>query len=747
MTLFRGLGGLTWAYLLETWRSKPALFWNVVFPLFTLVGLSYIFGAGDAVRVAHGVPGIMTINLLAASFFGVSLYMVSLREQGIYRRFWVTPLRSLTVVLAHSITALVNITISFVLQLAVAKAWFRIQIHGSIVELIVAFLLAAFAFIPLGLIVGSVAQNMKAAPAISNLLFFPLTFLSGAAMPLYFMPAWIQRVAELLPSTYVVELLQGVILQDRTFRELGTAAGILAVTGILGFAFNAMLFRWESQQPINRRGLALAAASLLVVYAVPFARNIKLESARAPETLGPSNKGSTLSVGTRILTGMTILDGLGGRIEHGRIVVEGNRIVEVGPASGTPPSGIPVTDLSGFYVIPGLIDSHIHLGASGGASVGAEEFVPSRQIHDTQVYLGLGITSVVSLTDHVEDMASLRSEVSAGTMRGPRIYISGPGITSPGGHPAKIFSFLPGFAEYMTRQVDSETAAEDAVNELKGMRVDIVKFFLDEGWAEEPLPVLSEAALRAGIRTATEQGLLTTVHVDNDRHARLAIDAGSRGIEHVPPDLSDETIQALVSRGITLTPTLVQSEAMANLINGVEITDPLALQWVQPAIFASLKSPDSWIAKLRQSPEAVAYYTDRYQNARASLRRAVVGGVIIIAGSDAGNAGSFHGPGLIRELELLVEVGGMTPTAAIVSATGAASKRLGKQDIGRIAPGAFADFVVLGTDPAKDIRAVRDVRWVYFGGVPLQRDTLLSTHPGNWRPLLSWPTSTEKRRK
>lgn len=754
MNRFRGLGALTWAYLLDTWRSKPALFWNLAFPLLTLIGFSYVFGAGEAVPVARGVPGIMAINLLAASFFGVSLHMVSLREKELYRRFWVTPLSSLTVVLAHSITGLANIVLSGILQIAVAKVWFHIQLPGSIAKLAVAFLLAAFAFIPLGLLVGSVAQNMKTAPAISNLLFFPLAFLSGAAMPLSFMPPWIQRVAELLPSTYVVELLQAVMLRGSSLTQLGTPVGLLALTGILGFAFNAMLFRWESRQPINRRGLALATATLLLVYSVPFARNIKLESARRPESQaaqgtnqGPQGTTPKLSAGARILMGMTILDGEGGRIEHGRIVLDGNRIVEVGPAGADFPKGVPVTDLSGLYMIPGLIDSHIHLGGSAGGSATAEEFVPSRLVYDTQVYLALGITSFVSLTDHTEDLQRLRAQVASGAMRAPRPYLSGPGITAPGGHPAELFSFLPGFAEYMTRQVDSEEAAEHAVRELGAMRVDIVKLFLEEGWAEESLSVLSDQALRSAIRTAGELRLLTTVHVDNDRHARLAIDAGTRGLEHVPPDLSDETIHDLVSKGITLTPTLVQAEAMNNLMTGAEITDPLALQWVQPVILDSLKSPDSWIAKLRQSTNAVAYYAERYEHARAALRRAVAGGVTIIAGSDAGNAGSFHGPGLIRELELLVDVGGMTPEAAIVSATSAAAKRLGTQQVGRIAAGAFADLVVLGADPGKDIHALRDVRWVYFGGVPLQRDTLVTTHAGDWRPLFSFPAVAPSRTK
>jgi len=746
MSQLRGLPALAWAYLLETWRSKPAIFWNLVFPVFTLVGFSYIFGGGQAAGVARIVPGIMTINLLAASFFGVSLHMVSLREKELYRRFSVTPLTSLTVVLAHSVTALVNIVVSAALQLTVAKAWFHIEIRGPIAGLAFALLVAAFAFIPLGLMVGSIAKDMRTAPAISNLLFFPLTFLSGAAMPLYFMPAWIQRLATFLPATYVVELLQGPILRGTALKGAGLPVGVLVLTGILGFAFNAMLFRWESQQPINLRGLALATASLAVVYGAAFLHGTTLESARQPEEQ-PSPATRKLGAGARILTGMTILDGTGRRIEHGRVILEGDRIVDVGPANGSLPKGVPVIDLSGLYMIPGLIDSHIHLGGSGGGSVTPEEFMPSRTVHDTQVYLALGITSFVSLTDLVDDMKRLRSEEAAGNMRMPRVLFSGPGITAPGGHPAKLFSFFPGFAEYMTRQVNTPEAAEQAVSELAGMRVNIVKLFLEEGWAGQSFPVLPEPALRAGISRANQLGLLTTVHVDNDRHARLAIDAGARGMEHVPPDLSDETIREMVAKGVTLTPTMVASEGIANAMNGIPISDPLALQWVQPSVLASLQSPDSWIAKMRQSTDAGNYFASRYERCRDALRRAVVGGVPIIAGSDAGNAGSFHGPGLIREMELLVEAGGMTPDAAIIAATGAAAKRLGTAEIGRIAPGAYADFVILLSDPSRDIHAIRGVRWVYFGGQPLERETLLTTSPGNWKPLLTWPSAPPKGQK
>lgn len=736
MSSLRGLGALSRAYLIETWRSKPALFWNLAFPLLAIVGFSYLFGGGEPERVVQIVPGILTINLIAASFFAVSLHMVSLRESELYRRFRVTPVTSLAVVLAHSVTALINIAISTVAQLAVARALFRIEIRGSAIEVALAVLLSAFALVPLGLLVGSVAQSMKSAPAISNLLFFPMTFLSGAAMPLFLMPAWLQRVAALLPATYVVEVLRAAIVRGDIVDGLGAPAGILIVTGILGLVFDALLFRWESREPIHRRRLLLALASLAAVYVAAFLAGVKLEAARSPEGSegGTGQETSARSeASARVLRGMTILDGLGGRIERGRVLLEGGRIREVGPEGGPLPEGVPVTDLAGLYLIPGLIDSHVHIGGSAGGSASSGEFMPPRLIRDLQVYLALGVTSFVSMTDDVDDLKRLREAVAAGTMRAPRPFFSGPGITAPGGHPAKFFVFVPGLDERMTRQVDSEEEAVAAVRELSEMGVDVVKLFLEGGWVGDSFPVLRERAFRAAIRTAKELGLRTTVHVDGDRHARLAIDAGADGLEHVPPDLSAETMALMKARGVTLTPTLAAFEGLAVSMTVSPITDPLVLEWVAPSIVDSLKSPDSWITRVRKSPEAVAYYTDRYEKALGAVRRAVAAGVPIVAGSDAGNPAAFHGPGLHRELELLVREG-MAPSSALVAATGAAARRLENGDVGRIAPGAFADLVVLGADPSRDIRALRDIRSVYFAGVPLQRETLLSTPPGDWMP-------------
>lgn len=727
----RALFALSWSYLLETWRSKPALLWNLVLPILYIIGLSYIFGGGETARVTRIVPGIMTISLITAAFFGIALHMVSLREKGLYRRFRVTPLTALTVVLAHALTALVNILVGAGLQLLVAWLVFRVKLESSPPEVLLALLLSAFAFIPLGLLVGSVASDMKSGPAISNLIFLPMMFLSGAAVPLFLMPAWLQKASRLLPATYVVEILQAAIFRGFTPDRIATPAAILLLTGFIGFAFNAFLFRWESKEPLNRKGLLLTLVILAVVYGTAFARSVRLDSTRPP---GASANRAKPGAGAQVLAGMTILDGTGGRIENGQVVIENGKIVEVLSEEDGLPEGVAVTRLPGQFLIPGLIDSHVHLGGSAGGSITSAEFAPDRVIHDLQAYLGVGVTSFLSLTDDAEDMKSLREEQKLGMMRTPRPFFSGPGLTAPGGHPAKYFRIVPGLAKRMTRQVTTAAEAEAAVRALAAVPVDLVKLFLEGGRPGEPLPVLSEAAFRAGIRTAKSLGLKTTVHVDSDQDARLAIDAGADSLEHMPSDLSDETIRLLVAKGITLTPTLTATEGLMNALNGTPLTDPLVKEWVLPEVLTTLQSPNSWLERERKAAGAVQFYTGRHADVLRATRRAVQGGVTLLAGSDAGNPEAFHGLGLIHELELLVNEAGMTPAAALTAATSTAAKRLGSTTVGRIAPGAFADLVVLGADPTRDIRALRDIRAVYLGGKSLHRDTLLTTSPGSWMP-------------
>ena len=120
-----------------------------------------------------------------------------------------------------------------------------------------------FAFVPLGLFVGSAARDMRTAPPLSNLIFFPMMFLSGAAVPYAILPPWLQTTGRFLPATWLVEALQGVIVRNDSARApLGPRSRILVLTGLVGVFMNALLFRWESDEKVDGKKLALALGTL-----------------------------------------------------------------------------------------------------------------------------------------------------------------------------------------------------------------------------------------------------------------------------------------------------------------------------------------------------------------------------------------------------------------------------------------------------------------------------------------------------
>lgn len=261
----RGLGPLTRAYLLQSFRSRTAILWNLVFPMVWLFLFGFVFYRDDPSLM---MPGLFTITLISGAFFGVSYLMVSEREAGILRLYRVTPVSALTVVLANAIRAMVVLSISIGAQASVGWLVFRYEVAGSLALTFFIMLLGGAAFIPLGMFVGSVAQDMRTAPAISNLIFFPLVFGSGAALPAFMLPDWLQSVMRMIPSSYLVEALQGVMLRGHGLVELAGPITVLLLTVVVGAWVNSKLFRWETSEPLNKRAMLTAVVVLTLLYAV-----------------------------------------------------------------------------------------------------------------------------------------------------------------------------------------------------------------------------------------------------------------------------------------------------------------------------------------------------------------------------------------------------------------------------------------------------------------------------------------------
>jgi ABC-2 type transport system permease protein len=257
LALFRG-------FLTESARSKASLFWTLAFPLLFLFVFASIFGGGRPDRVSSLMPGLLTISVMTGSLFGVAFRMIVARENGVLRRLRVTPVTALAIVVAYGMVALALLVATFVLQLGTARAIWRIPVAGPMSALAVVSLAGFFAFVPLGLFVGSAARDMRTAPPLANLIFFPMMFLSGAAVPYAILPPWLQAAGRFLPATWLVEALQGVIVRNDTLGRLSAPLTILVLTGLVGVFMNALLFRWESEQKIDGKKLALALGALAI---------------------------------------------------------------------------------------------------------------------------------------------------------------------------------------------------------------------------------------------------------------------------------------------------------------------------------------------------------------------------------------------------------------------------------------------------------------------------------------------------
>ena len=723
----RAFAELLRAQTLETLRSKAALFWTLAFPCFFLFLFGGVMGRGDARQATYMMPGLFTNMLLGGTLFALAMRLVSDREAGVLRRYRLTPVPPASVVCAHGAGVFVTQLVTFFLLWGLGAAAFGVTVLGSPVTFVLTFALGLFALLPLGLLVGSTARDSRSAPVLSNVLFFPMMFLSGAAFPFAFLPDAVQRVARILPPTHVVEALHGVMVRGDTFGTLAPRLLVLLALGIVGIAATAFLFRWEGTQPLPRRRVAVVAAVLTAAFAAAAWLSPALANLRAPWTRTPEAGRAAGQV--RVLRGMTVIDGLGGRLENARVTIRDHRIEAItSDSTASLTEGAIVDDLAGRFLVPGLIDSHVHLGGAGGMGTSPMESRPERQIRDTQVLLAVGVTGIVSLTDDVRDMNALREAVARGAMRAPRTFFAGPSVTAPGGHPTELFSFSPALTRRLTREVASPEDAQRAVNGLSFRHPDVVKLVLESGRAGHALPRMSDETFRAAVTAAQKARLRTTVHVSTDADARLAVDAGADGLEHVPCDLSDETIRLMALKKMTFTPTL-------NVFEGGQRRrrpdqDPVVRRWAEPALLASLIETDS----AYQRAFARNDVDERFQTCTHAVARAARAGVPILAGSDSGNPGAFHGPALLRELELLVERGGLAPLDALAAATSRAADRLGQKELGRIAPRAVADLVVLGADPTSDIQALRDVRSVYLGGLPLDPAQLLETSPGPWVP-------------
>jgi ABC-2 type transport system permease protein len=232
------------------------------FAFFFLYAGVFAKGVPEGVRYLLGPVVALTVM---GSFWGLSAALVTFREQGILRRFHVTPVTP-SDMLASSVVANYLLTMPTVLlELLFARAFFHVHNFGDLLAVFILVTVGTVSFASLGLVVASVTNTMQETQIINQLLWLPLIFLSGATLPLPSLPAVMQRVGVFLPATYLVNSLQRAIVFSVPITHLLLGVLALFFWAAITFFVSAQLFRWDAESKIPRRAKLWAAST-----AIPF---------------------------------------------------------------------------------------------------------------------------------------------------------------------------------------------------------------------------------------------------------------------------------------------------------------------------------------------------------------------------------------------------------------------------------------------------------------------------------------------
>ncbi len=418
-----------------------------------------------------------------------------------------------------------------------------------------------------------------------------------------------------------------------------------------------------------------------------------------------------------VLEGGTLIDGTGRNpISDAVVVIEGSRIQAVGTKGRVSyPRNARIVNTEGRTILPGLIDSHIHL-----------------RDHMPPMFLRYGVTTIADTNNYTDWTIAQREAFKSGKIKGPRMFVSGTaaaGDSADAGPPSQ----RKPFGAYVHTSSDgsaSPSVALQTVNEtrayarsLLAKRVDMLKVDLDltldqlravvEEGAKAGVPVVGHSQ---NIRKAAEVGLKYMEHTDTLGRAVLeqmggpekVKEGGSNPERLMDTNLFDPFVQFMVRQGVYVNPTMFARW---------KTSTPRGQEWAKAATevikdpglaFVPVNVRESWTRLSARDQDS-----EGYRKVAEFLRKYAQAGGKIIAGTDAG---IMPGLSLHYEMQMLVDAG-IPPMKAIQGATLWGAESIGQQkDLGSIEPGKLADITVIEGNPLNDIAATKNIRMVIKDG-------------------------------
>ncbi len=396
---------------------------------------------------------------------------------------------------------------------------------------------------------------------------------------------------------------------------------------------------------------------------------------------GDAATGGALGAGVQALVGATIIDGSGSApVEDGVLLVRDGVLEAVGSSAQVAvPDGADVVELDGRWVVPGFINAHGHVTGDRATALAQLE-----------QYAYYGITTVVSLGEEFE-VGQLRDEQSTPSLQRSRVYVSGPVI-----NPA----------------TPEEARSEVAM--LADRNVDWVKIRVDDGL--DTRPKMGPDVYGAVIDAAEEHGLRVAIHVVDLEDAIGVVEAGGSLVAHSVRDqpVDEALADAMLEADVCLVPTLTRELSTYTFAERPEFfDDPFFLERAAPESLEPFMAADF---RASQQSEAAEFWKSALPLAMENMKRLHEAGVGVAMGTDTGPFGRFQGYFEHLEMAMMAD-GGLTPADVIEASTGAAARCTGLAGtVGTLQPGAYADLVVLNSNPLSDVTNTRDIHSVWIAG-------------------------------
>lgn len=452
------------------------------------------------------------------------------------------------------------------------------------------------------------------------------------------------------------------------------------------------------------------------------------------------SSGFTSQAQTIAIKGGTVINPNGSTISNAVILIEESKITKVGSARKVKiPTGAEIINASGKWIIPGIIDSHVHFFQSGGLYTRPDiiNLDAVRSYKDEELkwvdenlertfarYIKCGVTSVIDVGGPLSN-AEVKKSASATDMA-PRVAAAGP-LLSTVSREALDADDPP------IVKISSIEDAKEIIKKHKKLNLDLIKIWYVV--ARDQTPETNFETVKSWVKLSHKEGFRVAIHAQELATAKAAVRAGADILVHSIDDkvIDQEFIDLVKKNKVICTSAMVVLEGYAEVFTQQINLTPQELNLGDETViktFFDLREIESdkvpeRIKQLIQMDRPLAGNDVVLKN----LKKLIDAKIIVAMGTDAGNIGTLHGPSVFREFQLMKEAG-LTAQQILQSATINGAKLMGREtEVGSISSGKLADLVILNQNPLEDIMNTSKIHRVIKGGIIFNPKKILTDTP------------------